>query len=134
VTDTTGHYSLVVPYLGTVSAVVDGRAVGRARVTGSAYRGDFLIYPAFCIACYGTVSDARTLRPIAGATVAFGTKRVITEKDGWYRLDLACLTGPRPPGGTTFIYVSHLDYDRLDALVGRGIAGAYRTDYELQRR
>src|SRR5262245_53595134 len=45
VTNTTGGYSLVVPSLGSFSAIVDGRSAGSTRVTGPGHRGDFLVYP-----------------------------------------------------------------------------------------
>jgi len=139
VTDTTGYYSLIVPSLGRFAAIVDGRLAGDARVTGFAYRGDFLVYPRLCVARYGTVSDARTRRPIAGALVQVLGQRVVSEIDGWYRLDLGCPTasGPFQVAGTigsntTFLNVSHPEYDAVSAIQGRGISGAVRSDYELQ--
>jgi hypothetical protein len=137
VTDTTGYYSLVVPYLGIFTAIVDGRQAGGARVTGPTYRGDFLVYPSLCVGRYGTVSDARTRRPIAGALVQFLGQRFVTEIDGWYRLDLGCPTGNNPaPGiintGTISIVVSHPEYDGVYDIQGRGISGASRVDFEMQ--
>lgn len=137
VTGTDGSYSLVVQiltkfaYFGRFAVTVDGRGVGSARVTGPGYRGDFLIYPPDCIARYGTVTDARTFRPIIGATVALSGRRVVTEVDGWYRLDLGCPTDYRG-GNTTFIYISHPRYVTYSQVTGRGVFGAVRADYELR--
>jgi hypothetical protein len=136
VTSADGSYSLVIPYLGTFPAAVDSRAVGSTRVTGPGYRGDLIVYPAICVARYGTVTDARTLRPIKGATVELAGKRFVSEIDGWYRLDLGCSTNSPLPGligiGTTFIRISHPECVVLSRVAGKGVSGAYRTDYVLQ--
>jgi len=137
VTDADGSYTLVIPMSGRFDPVVDGRSMGSSQVTGSAYRGDFFVHPGICVARYGTVTDARTLRPIAGATVSLGDKRVISENDGWYRIDLGCPTSPFPglAGiGTTFINISHPNFAGLSRVIGRGVFSVYRADFELQRR
>jgi hypothetical protein len=97
-TDTNGSYSLVVPEIGHFEPVIDGRTVGSIRVTGAAYRGDFFVHGGICVARYGTVTDARTLRPIDGAVVSLGGQRAVTGVDGWYRLDLGCPTDSPLPG------------------------------------
>ena len=132
-TDADGAYSLVVPHLGVFTTHVDARLMGEIRVTGPASRGDILVYPRICIARYGRVTDARTGRPIAGATVELGGKSAVTEWDGWYRLDVGCPTSPPGfiPVGTNATHISHPKYVR-HAVIGRGIFGAYRADYALQ--
>jgi len=137
VTDTNGSYSLVIPEVGHFEPVIDGRTVGSIRVTGPAYRGDFFVHGGICVARYGTVTDARTLRPIDGATVSLGGQRPITNVDGWYRLDLGCPTDSPLPGligiGTTFMQVSHSKYLAVSLVAGKGISGVVRVDVELKR-
>jgi hypothetical protein len=110
--------------------------MGRIRVTGPTYRADFLVRPGTCVSRYGTLADARTLRPIAGATVSLslGGGSVISETDGWYRIDLGCPTSGQVGFNTTVIYVSHPNYVDQSQVVGRGVAGVTRLDFELQAR
>jgi hypothetical protein len=138
VTDTNGSYSLVIPEVGHFQPVIDGRTVGSIRVTGPAYRGDFFVHGGICVARYGTVTDARTLRSIDGATVSLGGQRAVTNVDGWYRLDLGCPTDGLFPGligiGTTFMQVSHPKYLAASYSAGKGISGVVRVDAELKGR
>jgi hypothetical protein len=137
VTDTNGLYSLVIPEVGHFEPAIDGRTVGSTQVTGPYYRGDFFVHGGICVARYGTVTDARTLRPIDGAIVSLGGQRAVTEVDGWYRLDLGCPTDGLFPGligiGTTFMQVSHSKYLAVSLPAGKGISGVVRVDVELKR-
>jgi hypothetical protein len=133
-TDATGHYALSLSAAGTFTVLVDGQYVGFARVTGSRYRGDLLIRGDTCISRYGTLADARTLRPVSGATVSLGAETAISEADGWYRIDLGCPSTGSIGFNTTFMSVSHPNYATRQQVVGRGIAGVSRIDLDLERR
>ena len=135
VTDSAGWYTLSVAAPGRFEPVIDGRSVGVSRVTGSTYRGDFFVRSGTCVARYGTVADARTLRPVAGAAVSVsGTYNGITGLDGWYRINLGCPALGVVGYNTTFIYVTHSNYVDYREVAGRGVGGVWRVDFELQRR
>jgi hypothetical protein len=134
VSDVGGSYVLVVPTTGPYEPRVDGVLMGYSRVTGSTYRGDFLVRPGDCVTRYGTLADARTRRPVFGATVSLGGQTVMSEPGGWYRIDLGCPANGWFGFNTTFIYISHPNYVNLEQVVGRGVRGTMRLDFELQRR
>ncbi|WP_431215372.1 carboxypeptidase regulatory-like domain-containing protein [Puia sp. P3] len=50
----------------------------------------------------GTLADAETAEPVAGATVSAGDRSVLTDEDGRYRLAL--------PAGTYTVTISHMTY------------------------
>jgi hypothetical protein len=127
--DADGLYALTVPRTGRYIVAVNGISVGTAYVNGSLFKGDLLIDRGTCIARYGVVVDSKTLRPIRGATIAYGN-RPTTGSDGWYRLDLGCPAVP-PPGGTTVMSVSHPDYQTSTVGIGRGPFGVSRHDIAL---
>lgn len=132
VTDANGHFSLPEPAQPTIaySLTVNGVAVGTGYFTGSAYRGDLFVDSGTCIARYGQVLDATTMRPIAGATVA-GLSPATTDSDGWYRIDVGC-PASGVVGFTTFaLTASRSGYTSQQTIVGRGIANVYRLDFVL---
>lgn len=132
-TDPSGSYAISVPFIGLSTVSLDGVPVGTVRVTGRAFRGDLLFDSGTCISRYGALTDARTLSPVAGATVSLGGRTAISGADGWYRIDLGC-PQTNLPGGTTFMYVTHPNYASRQQVVGRGIQGVRRLDLDLERR
>jgi hypothetical protein len=131
VTDNTGAYSVAIPASGVFQPTIEGRVVGTSRISGPSYRGDFFVNPGICVGRYGTVTDAKTFRPIPGATVDLGGKQVLTGSDGWYRLDLGCPTNGLFPGliGHRHDIHSYLAYEvHLDRTGGKGIAVFDRAD------
>jgi hypothetical protein len=140
VTDAGGSYTLVVQRIGRYDdALVDGALIGqRVDVTGSAYRGDFLVRGGMCVSRYGTIADAGTLRPIVGATVRFNgpglSDSAVSGSDGWYRIDLGCPANGLVGFNTTEVVVSHPNYMDQSYPAGRGVSGVWRLDLELQRR
>ena len=135
VTDANGSYRMTVPSIGSFVAVVDGRYVGGTRVNGPDYPGDLFVNWGRCIGRYGTVTDARTLRPIAGASVAVGSYRVVTDVDGWYRADRACVGDISGGTGSGAIRASHPEY--VETVVNgfsRTIDEVLRLDIELKPR
>ena len=133
-TDASGHYALSLSAAGSFTILVDGQYVGVGRVTGSRYRGDLLIRGGTCISRYGTLADARTLRPVGGATVSMGAETTSSEPDGWYRIDLGCPATGTIGFNTTFMTVTHPNYAKREQVVGRGISGVSRIDLDLDRR
>jgi hypothetical protein len=134
VTGVEGGYLFALPAIGLYEPSIDGVRMGSSRVTGSTYRGDFLVRPGTCVSRYGTLTDGRTLRPVAGAGVSLGGQQVTSGPDGWYRIDLGCPENGWLGFNTTFIYASHPAYADKSQVVGRGIAGVIRLDLELQQR
>src|SRR5919201_3275744 len=74
-----GYYSLTVAAASVFGyqIEVDGVFAGLAR-PGMSYRGDLFVNVGTCIARYGTVVDAHTARPIAGAQVTLVGKSTMT--------------------------------------------------------
>jgi hypothetical protein len=104
-------------------------------VTGSTCRGDFLVNPGGCAFRYGTLADAQTRRPVAGAKVSWGLNgHTVTEIDGWYRIDLNCPPSPPEIYSTGLFSVSHPNYVDPYLLEYGGARGATRLDLDLQRR
>jgi hypothetical protein len=139
VTDAVGSYTSALPAIGLYEPMVDGANISsRVRVTGSTYRGDFLVRGGTCVSRYGTIADAGTLRPIVGATVRFNgngsPESAVSGSDGWYRIDLGCPANGLVGINTTFMVVSHPNYMDQSEPAGRGVFGVLRRDVELQRR
>ena len=136
ITDNTGAYNVLIPESGVFQPTIDGRVVGTSLINGPSYRGDFFVNPGICVGRYGTVTDAKTLRPIVGATVDLGGTQALSASDGWYRMDLGCPTNSPVPGligiGTTFMQIWHTGYVTLTAPAGKGISGLVRADFELK--
>src|SRR5262249_53765598 len=92
--DATGLYTLTAP-AGYHYAFVDGEWIGYLHVAGLSDLGDFLVHGGNCVARYGMVVEAHTLRAIAGVTVTVSVGGVafssaVTGAYGWYRMDLGC--------------------------------------------
>jgi hypothetical protein len=133
-TDANGFYVMSVPILDPLTVSVDGAYAGTALVNGPQYRGDLLIDRGTCISRYGTLFDARTLRPVAGATVTLVGRTTLSGSDGWYRIDVGCPPMPQPGGNTTDLNVTHPNYTPRSAPVGRGVRGVSRLDLDLTRQ
>ncbi|OFW03246.1 MAG: hypothetical protein A3H96_19285 [Acidobacteria bacterium RIFCSPLOWO2_02_FULL_67_36] len=133
-TDASGVYLMSMPSIGSFTVWMDGRHAGMARVTGSTYRGDLLVDTGTCISRYGTLVDARTLQPVAGATVSVAGVTTTSGQDGWYRIDLGCPSEGTIGFNTTFLYVTHPNYAPSSQVVGRGVQGVSRLDLHLEQR
>ena len=138
VTDSNGRYSLPQPPHTGMSYyfAVNNAPAGRGYPAGTSYRGDLLIDTGTCVARYGVVIDARTLRPIAGASLAsgpFGWSGT-TSGDGWYRIDGGCSSSGTIGFNTTFLTASHPSYISQPQVLGRGIQGVRRLDFLLEPR
>lgn len=139
-TDQNGFYTMTLPIAGWFSifvadssaGLVSDKRVGDGHFTTAALRGDLFINDAKCVARYGTILDAGTQRPIAGARVQW-VSTAVSGLDGWYRLDVGC---PETTefGNTNFIVVTHPNYERYEFIAGRGIQELQRVDIDLQPR
>lgn len=129
-TEANGTYEMTVPAAGPYTVTVDGVIEGDGEVSGAAYRGDLLVDTGTCTSRYGTVTDARTARPIGGATVTLTSVVVMSDSNGWYRIDLGC--DPPLSFSTTFITASHAGYAVRQRVVGRGVGGVLRLDLVLE--
>jgi hypothetical protein len=128
-TDASGFYSLSV-LAGDQSVSVDGETLAIfVRMDGPTYRGDYYVRGAGCSGRYGMVIDKMTRRPVSGATVG---GRTTTDGGGWFKLNFGCT--PCLPGGTTFLSVTHPKYVDGSFVIGRGVCGLARVDYELEPR
>ena len=133
-TDARGSYRISLQSIGYFQVWVNGTWSGYARVTGPSYRGDLLIDTGPCVARYGVIADAQTGRPVTGATVRVGQDIVVSRGDGWYFLDFGCPSSGTIGFNTTFMAISHPDYETANAVLGRGIQTVLRHDVNLNHR
>jgi Bacterial Ig-like domain (group 2) len=131
-TDSAGGYAVDLP-VANYGVTADDQGLGSlfVRVSGPAFRGDFLVNGPGCVARYGSIIDAATFRPVAGATVSYGGVSAVTGLDGWYRIDHSCAGSVL--GGTAAITVTHPDYLNVVQPTGRGLSLINRIDFDLRR-
>jgi hypothetical protein len=130
--DSSGSYVVQIAAAGSFLVMVDGAFAGTVRVTGRTSRPELFVNGGRCVSRYGTIVDARTVDPVAGAVVTVAGGRAVTDAGGWYRIDLGC-TGPIG-FNTTVLIVEHPAYRQGVRPVGRGIGGVERLDVDLERR
>jgi hypothetical protein len=133
VSDANGRYSLPQPpHTGMFYYfTINNSYAGRGYPAGANYRGDLLIDTGTCVSRYGVVIDARTLRPIAGASVG---SLATTSSDGWYRIDWGCPSSGTIGFNTTFLSANHSSYISQQQVLGRGIQRVERLDFLLEPR
>lgn len=131
VTDGTGSYQLAM-LPGQYHAWVDGVYRGGVLVRSAANRTDLLVHDGGCAVRYGTIADARSGRPLPGATVSLVGVIATSGSDGSYRLDLGC-RGPFAFAGTIEMSVSRAGYQTRSLPAGRGenLINAIRQDVDL---
>jgi len=130
VTDANGAYTMTLPAPGPYDPIVAGLSSGVSHVSGPSYRGDFLTNAGTCVTRYGTVSSARTGRPLAGAAVSLGSARTTSGTDGWYRIDLGCPGNGQGfnPSSFNVTLPGYIDWSELET---RGVFATVRIDLEL---
>jgi hypothetical protein len=138
-TNISGSYELPGAPLGRHTVMVNEEPVGLTEVTGTSYRGDLFVNWGTCVAKYGAVVDARSLRPVAGATVSIGIGTpglgsATTGPDGWYRIDMGCPASGCVAFNTTLLHVTHPNYAPGDTVVGRGVCRVGRRDVKMTPR
>ena len=119
----------VVNYENTVSAPA------LVRVPFKSYETDLLVNADGCVFRYGTVIDAASREPVAGARVSHVGFSTQTDSSGKFALDLGC--GRTWYGiGTSQIRVDHPAYETAGTFDNRAeaMSGVRRVDFELQRR
>jgi hypothetical protein len=131
VTDGTGSYQLAM-LRGRYHAWVDGVYRGEVLVRSAVNRTDLLVRDGGCAVRYGTIADATTGRPIAGATVSLVGVIATSGSDGSYRLDFGC-RGPFAFAGTIEMSASRVGYQTRSLPAGRGenLFNAIRQDVDL---
>ncbi len=130
VTSDSGGYGVIVPATGSFTVRLHDIYVGTLQVTGPSYVGDLLVDSGSCTSRYGVLTDARTSRPVVGASVSLPARTVTSGADGSYRIDLGC--EPSLSFSTTFITASHPGYQLRQQVVGRGVHNVVRLDLVLE--
>lgn len=87
-TGSDGTFRIEIPP-GTHIVTVNGELATTLRVLRSVTGSDILAGAGDCSAIYGFVTDARSGRPLPGATVSAGRTQT-TDANGWYRMDFGC--------------------------------------------
>ena len=126
-----GKYAMRLPGPGYFDAWLSGQRVTTNMFVTTTFRGDLFANVGACVARYGAIANARTHRPVAGATLLLGGHTATTSPDGWYEVHLRELACMPLFGNTTFMAVTHPDYEPRQVLVGRGLQDVVRTDIEL---
>ena len=134
--DATGAFQVALPVAERFSLQFSSPGQsGLLIVPGKQLDTTLLVNPGTCAARYGTVIDAVTRQPIAGAIVArAGT--AVTDASGYYRIDIGC--DPRADWGfgTTIVSVQHPAYQGTFELDGRreatSVSGIRRVDFALK--
>jgi hypothetical protein len=84
-----------------------------------------------CKVQYGTVRDAATGRPIAGAKVTIFYLDTLTDANGHYQLDFGC---EYVPGSTITMTAEHPDYQPSQILTRASFLCTCAYDFHLQHR
>jgi hypothetical protein len=135
--DPQGRYSLVLPpaaYYALTLGDSSSGASGVVRVAATIYQTDLLVAGDACNwVRYGTIVDATTRAPIAGAQVSASGRSAITRDDGTYTLDRGCLSAGASP---TNLVVNHAGYaSQSQFFFGNdAITGVERMDFALASR
>ena len=97
-------------------------------------RDRILVHPAGCIVRYGTIADASTGRPLAGASVSLLGVTATRGFDGTYRRDIGSRAGLW--SNTVFLSVTRAAYQDGGVPMGRGenFTGVIREDVDLDPR
>lgn len=130
-----GMHTLTLP-TGTAAPYVvtaDGVYLGFMRPIGRSRR-DLMVDHAGCVARYAAISDANSMTPVAGATVALHNKTAVTGANGWYRLGLGCPDPDALDFGTTFIYFTRANYVDTSFPAGRGVQHVVRDENQITRK
>lgn len=133
-TNETGRFEITLPASGTYYVSVNGGPYSRLHTDGAVSRGDLLVDDSGkCVARYGMVTDARSRRPIVGATLAVGGVTAVTNSEGWYTTEFGCPDSGTIGFNTTLMTVSHRGYQTKQIGIGRGIQGVIRIDTTLEK-
>jgi hypothetical protein len=111
---------------------VDGGAEqdgGRVSLLGGTNRHDVLV--SACIIPYGTVRDAVTGLPIAGAKVRIFFRETTTDAAGRYKIDFGC---EYVPGSTITMNAEHPDYLPMQTLTRASFLCTCAYDFLLTHR
>ncbi|MGE3512131.1 MAG: hypothetical protein AB7N65_24980 [Vicinamibacterales bacterium] len=128
-TDTTGRFTVEVPPGDYEMRVAGEDDAATVLVRGPWSTATYLARGGTCTARYGAVLNARTGRPIAGATISLGAAVTTTDADGWYRADLGCTVCNFC--NLTILNVSAVGFQPFSRVFDRGLAGVQRLDIEL---
>jgi hypothetical protein len=85
-----GTYSIAGLTPGFYSIRAGTQIAGNVRLDAGVNARDLFIADPKCIVQYGTVRNAQTGRPIAGAKVSIFNREVTTSADGSYSIDFGC--------------------------------------------
>jgi hypothetical protein len=131
ITDGGGAYQLAL-MPGQYHVWIDDNYRGEVVIRNGVNRTDLLVRDGGCAVRYGTIADARTGQPVAGATVSLTGVTAVTAADGSYRLDFGC-RGPFAFAGTIDMLVNRAGYETRSVPAGRGenLINAIRQDADL---
>ena len=131
ITGAQGHYAMTVPG-NLYSVTVNDVQLGQVSARSSRNEVDLLVNGGTCRTWYGTIVDASTGSPIAGADISFAGVNAQSLAAGTYRIDLGCDVDHA--GGTGFMTIKRSGYkDASLAFRYENLAPPQRHDVEMTR-
>ena len=132
-TDTAGRFVVRLPGAGYYAVTFDTLPGHAAAIVRYAAAADLFVMPEGCNWIrYGTIVDAATGRPIAGARISASGKSAVSGADGSYFLDWGCSS----PAGARNTVVEHAAYMSANqfAFDQDAVRGIARLDFALSAR
>lgn len=132
-TDADGRYTLTGLQADLYSVTAAGQRAGIVRLAlGANQRDVFVTADARCVVQYGTVRDARTARPVAGAKVTIFGREATTDADGRYSIDFGC--SGTVAGSTIVVTVAASGYQSLSTTTRASFLCTCSWDFALEPR
>jgi len=130
-TDAQGHYALTVQG-NLYNVTVNDAQLGQVSARSSRNEVDLLVNGGTCRTWYGTIVDASTGSPVAGAQISLAGVQAQSSAAGTYRIDLGC--DINNGSGTGFMTIKRTGYkDATLAYRYENLAPPQRHDVELTR-
>ena len=132
-TDAAGRFTVRLPNAGYYAVTFDHLPGHAAAIVRYAAAADLFVMPEGCNWIrYGTIVDAATGRPIAGARISASGKSTVSGADGSYFLDWGCSN----PAGARNTVVEHAAYASANqfAFDQDAVRGIARLDFALSAR
>ena len=127
-----GSYSIAGLTPGFFSVRAGTQLAGSVRLDAGLNARDLFVNNPKCIVQYGTVRNARTGGPIAGAKVSIYGREVTTASDGTYSIDFGC--DGTVPGSTILIQASADGYVSFSTMTRASFLCTCSFDISLEPR
>lgn len=127
-----GSYSIAGLTPGFYSVRAGAQLAGNVRLDAGVNARDLFVADSKCIVQYGTVRNAQTGKPIAGAKVSIFNREVTTSADGTYSIDFGC--NGTVQGSTILIQASADGYTPFQVMTRASFLCTCSYDIRLEPR